>query len=81
MAKKMEKSFHIKQIPSVFAKKKTIVWMLYENEPDVSVTGGIMSMRNFDEETNDLIQEKVMEYLNRQETKEASMKEMIRVVK
>eukprot|EP00347_Sterkiella_histriomuscorum_P012675 403367656 len=63
--KKIEKKGLIKKIKSL-NKNNRQVWMLMEIEPSINVTGGLIGQENFDLDSIEIIQERLLEYLRKQ---------------
>ncbi len=59
----MEKRGVIKKLKSIQQKNRQ-VWMLMEIEPSNDVTGGLIGEENFDHETIEIIEERIVEYLS-----------------
>lgn len=58
----MEKAGHVKKMASIQQKHKT-VFMCIEVEPSSEVTGGLVTLKVFSDESFSIIQQKVQHYL------------------
>ena len=76
--KDMEKSGHIKKMPSIQQKHK-IVYMCIEVEPSSEVTGGLVTQKAFSEDSFGIILQKVQHYLK--QNGEATLRDLELLIK